>query len=199
MFNLAFLIASLLGFTIAQTTTTLQAESASLSGVTVSTSVPGYTGISTPHDLRSANFRAYRLLGSGYVDGFDSSSDSLTFTFTSATAGLYNLNILYNCPYGDKYTTVSVNSAGGSQFFLPGNKGWAVASAGQVALNAGSNTIQLQDNWGWYLIDAITLVAAAPATARKRSRCKGCIMIPLLTSWTTCRQSDSNAGQQECQ
>lgn len=43
MFTAGIAIAALFGFTTAQTTT-LQAESASLSGVTVATSVAGFTG-----------------------------------------------------------------------------------------------------------------------------------------------------------
>jgi mannan endo-1,4-beta-mannosidase len=34
-------------------------------------------------------------------------------------------------------------------------------SAGQALLNAGANTIDVQNNWGWYLIDAISLSPSA--------------------------------------
>jgi mannan endo-1,4-beta-mannosidase len=34
-------------------------------------------------------------------------------------------------------------------------------SAGQALLNAGANTIEVQNNWGWYLIDAISLSPSA--------------------------------------
>jgi mannan endo-1,4-beta-mannosidase len=34
-------------------------------------------------------------------------------------------------------------------------------SAGQAFLNAGANTIDVQNNWGWYLIDAISLSPSA--------------------------------------
>lgn len=44
MFGSVLVVLSLVGLIIAQTTT-LQAESATLSGVTVATSVAGYTGI----------------------------------------------------------------------------------------------------------------------------------------------------------
>jgi mannan endo-1,4-beta-mannosidase len=40
-------------------------------------------------------------------------------------------------------------------------------SAGQVLLNAGSNTIEIQNNWGWYLIDSITLAPSAARGAHK--------------------------------
>ncbi|KAF3936315.1 hypothetical protein ABW19_dt0208759 [Dactylella cylindrospora] len=136
------IIAALAGWAAAQTTT-YQAESAELTGVTVGTSVTGFTG-------------------TGYVEGFDTSGDEIKFTVTSTSQGLYDLNIIYNGPYGDKYTTIVLNGAGGGQVFLPATTEWVTVSAGQVLLNAGSNTIQIQNNWGWYLIDAITLTPSTP-------------------------------------
>jgi mannan endo-1,4-beta-mannosidase len=83
------------------------------------------------------------------------------FTINSTTAQLYNLKLTYNGPNGDKYTNVVLNNAGGSQVSLPATTTWTTVPAGQVLLNAGANTIQIQNNWGWYLIDAITLSPAA--------------------------------------
>lgn len=54
-----------------------------------------------------------------------------------------------------------LNSAGGSQVSLPATTLWTTVPAGQVLLNTGSNTIEIQNNWGWYLIDAITLAPSA--------------------------------------
>ncbi|KAF1962372.1 mannan endo-1,4-beta-mannosidase-like protein [Byssothecium circinans] len=129
-------------------TTTYQAETAALNGVTVGTSVSGFTG-------------------TGYVEGFDTASDTLTFTVNSTTSQLYDLSIIYNGPYGDKYTYVVLNNAGGSQVSLPATTAWTTVPAGQVLLNTGANTIQIQNNWGWYLIDAITLAPSAKRGAHK--------------------------------
>ncbi|RVD83416.1 uncharacterized protein DFL_007802 [Arthrobotrys flagrans] len=137
-----FILAILAGSSSAQTVT-YQAESATLTGVTVGTDVAGFTG-------------------TGYVEGFDTSGDEIKFTVTSTSQGLYDLKIIYNGPYGDKYTTVVLNGAGGGQVFLPATTSWVTVSAGQVLLDAGSNTIQIQNNWGWYLIDAITLTPSTP-------------------------------------
>ncbi|KAF2702758.1 glycoside hydrolase family 26 protein [Pleomassaria siparia CBS 279.74] len=126
----------------AQTTTTLQAESATLSGVTVATAVAGYSG-------------------TGYVDGFDTSTDEIRFTFNTTKAQLYDLGIVYNGPNGDKYTYVVSNGAGGSQISLPATTTWTTVAGGQVLLNVGVNTISIQSNWGWYLIDYITLAPSA--------------------------------------
>jgi mannan endo-1,4-beta-mannosidase len=42
-------------------------------------------------------------------------------------------------------------------------------SAGQALLNAGANTIEVQNNWGWYLIDAISLSPSAQRTPHQIS------------------------------
>ncbi|EPS43163.1 hypothetical protein H072_2864 [Dactylellina haptotyla CBS 200.50] len=139
---LPFVLAALAGSAAAQTTT-YQAESATLTGVTVATSVAGYSG-------------------TGYIEGFDTAGDEIKFTVTAASQALYDLQIVYNGPYGDKYTTVVLNGAGGGQVSLPATTTWVTVSAGQVLLNAGSNTIQIQNNWGWYLIDAILLSPSVP-------------------------------------
>lgn len=54
-----------------------------------------------------------------------------------------------------------LNGLGGSQVSLPATSTWTAVSAGQVLLGAGANTLEIQSNWGWYLIDAITLAPAA--------------------------------------
>lgn len=100
--------------------------------------------------------------GTGYIEGFDTSTDSITFTINSTTSQLYDLSIIYNGPYGDKYTYIVLNNAGGSQVSLPATTAWTTVPAGQVLLAAGSNSIQIQNNWGWYLIDAIALSPSAP-------------------------------------
>nr|AXG24385.1 endo-1,4-beta-mannanase [Westerdykella sp.] len=115
-----------------------QAEDAQLKGVSTGNSVQGYTG-------------------RGYVQGFDDASKSITFTVNSSSSALYDLQIVYSAPSGEKYTTVVLNGGGGSQIHLPETSGWNTVPAGQVLLNSGSNKLEIQSNWGWYLIDAITL------------------------------------------
>ncbi|USP73541.1 glycoside hydrolase family 26 protein [Curvularia clavata] len=117
---------------------TLQAEDAVLSGTTKGSSVAGFTG-------------------TGYVEGFTDATDKVTFTIESEKGGLHDLEVIYNGPYGDKKTSIVFNNAGGGQVDLPATTEWATVSAGQVLLLAGKNTIEIQSNWGYYLIDAITL------------------------------------------
>jgi mannan endo-1,4-beta-mannosidase len=98
------------------------------------------------------------------VEGFDEGTDKITFTVPATTSQLYDLKLVYNGPYGDKFTYVVLNGAGGSQVSLPATTAWTTVAAGQVLLNAGSNTIEIQNNWGWYLIDSIIL---SPSPTRK--------------------------------
>ncbi|KAI5854339.1 glycosyl hydrolase family 26-domain-containing protein [Tricharina praecox] len=142
---LAFL--AVLPAVLAQTVT-YQAETGALNGVTIGTSQTGFTG-------------------TGYVEGFDADADTVTFTVTSTAQKLYDLVILYSSPSGAKYTTVVLNGSGGSQVALAAATGWTTASGGQVLLAAGTNTIALQSNWGWYLIDAITLTPSAARPAHQ--------------------------------
>ncbi|KAF3039813.1 hypothetical protein E8E11_002747 [Didymella keratinophila] len=107
------------------------------------------------------------LSGTGYVEGFDEGTDKITFTVPSTTQQLYDLKLVYNGPYGDKYTYVVLNSAGGSQVSFPATTAWTTVSAGQVLLNAGNNTIEIQNNWGWYLIDSIILSPSPKCGAHK--------------------------------
>lgn len=110
----------------------------------------GFTGIlNTPLLSRWPFIDEYILPGTGYIEGFDATADSATISITSASQTLYDLSIVYSAPYGTKATTVVLNGAGGSQISLEETTSWTTVSAGQVLLNAGTNTISIQSNWGW--------------------------------------------------
>ncbi|XP_014552024.1 glycoside hydrolase family 26 protein [Bipolaris victoriae FI3] len=141
MFAPLLAVAALFGLAVGQKIT-LQAEDAMLSGTTVGSSVAGFTG-------------------TGYVEGFSDATDKVTFNISSQTGGLHDLELIYNGPYGDKFTNIVFNNAGGSQVSLPATTKWTTVPAGQVLLKAGINTVEIQSNWGWYLIDAITLTPTA--------------------------------------
>lgn len=106
--------------------------------------------------------------GTGYVAGWDDTADTLTFSITGLSAGSYDISITYSAQYGDKYTGFSVNGASATQVPISnvttGN--WATVLAGSFALTADTNTVQLQDSWGYYFIDSITVVPtpAKPVT-----------------------------------
>ncbi|KAK3399502.1 glycosyl hydrolase family 26-domain-containing protein [Sordaria brevicollis] len=124
------------------TSTKYEAESALLSGTEILTSLPGFSG-------------------TGYVGGFDTSTDKITFTVSSPTTRLYDLSIRYAGIYGDKKTTVVLNSGASTEVSLPSTDSWSTVSAGQVLLNEGENTLEVVNNWGWYLLDYILLTPSS--------------------------------------
>src|SRR5688500_13451815 len=58
-----------------------EAEDGALQGVTVGSSASGYSG-------------------TGYVEGFDEATDSVTITVPDSPGGLHDLTIHYRAPYG---------------------------------------------------------------------------------------------------
>ncbi|WP_269278611.1 glycosyl hydrolase [Streptomyces sp. H39-S7] len=120
-----------------------QAEDGVLNGVAVGTSVPGFQG-------------------TGYVEGFDQAGDSVTITVPDHPGGLYTLSVHYAGPYGDKKANLLVNDAGVGEISLPGTDGFSDVAAGNVLLKSGANTVTISNDWGWYLIDSISLAPAPP-------------------------------------
>lgn len=89
------------------------------------------------------------LLGTGYVGGFDESSDKITFTANSDALTLYDVSIRYAGIYGAKRTTLVLNGGASSEVQFEETTTWASVSGGQLLLNQGSNTIDIVSNWGW--------------------------------------------------
>ena len=138
----------LLAITSSGSATIFEAESGILAGGTyVATDLAGYTG-------------------TGYVTNFTDATATLTIPVTGLTAGSYDISIVYNAQYGDKFTSVSVNGAATVEASLPNSTvatgiTWATSLAGSFQLTSGNNTVELEDDWGWYLIDSI-IVAPTP-------------------------------------
>ncbi|KAL7274819.1 hypothetical protein RUND412_002250 [Rhizina undulata] len=125
---------------------TYEAEDATLNGVTVETSQTGFSG-------------------TGYVEGFDESTDTITFSISSDSQILYDIQLRYSAPFGTKTTTLSFNGGSGGDVQLPETTSWDTISAGQVLLDDGANTISIVSNWGWYYIDALLLTPSEPRPA----------------------------------
>lgn len=119
-----------------------QAESGALNGTVVSTALAGYQG-------------------TGYVDGFDTAGDYCQVTVTVATAGMYNITFRCADTSGDKTNDLYANGVLQSSVVFPSSSGWVTVSGGMVPLNAGTNTLRLQDNWGWIFLDWFGVEAAA--------------------------------------
>ncbi len=106
----------------------------------VSTAVPGFSG-------------------AGYVTGFQTATDLVSWTFTGAP-GLYDLAITFCSPYGQKGFDGSINGHGFSGMFSQ-SSGFAVFDAGLVQVLSGANTLQLGGGWGYYDIDRVLLTPAS--------------------------------------
>jgi hypothetical protein len=110
----------------------VQAEGGILNGTTVATTTPGYSG-------------------TGYVTNFVASTDSVTITLFSEKEALYDVIVTYAAIYGYKQTTMTLNGAGGAEVDFADTSTavspWANATAGQILLNAGNNTLTFTDDW----------------------------------------------------
>jgi len=154
-------------------TRTFEAEDAILSkGVVVDTAQSGFSGMYL--DLRfwhPASPRFDRLgrlnvvIGTGYVTGFDEGSDKVTFNISSDSTRLYDLTIRVGAIYGEKRTSVILNGGASSEVYFPASQTFANVAGGQLLLEAGANTLDIVSNWGWYLLDSITLTPSAPRAA----------------------------------
>jgi len=122
-------------------TLTLQAENGTLTGVSKSTSVAGYTG-------------------TGYVTGFDAAGDRVTWSSFAATPGSYRMSVRFRAPFGDKGFEGGLNGVAFSGTFKQ-STAFATYDAGLVTLQA-SNTMHLGGGWNWYEIDAVTLTSETP-------------------------------------
>ncbi len=121
--------------------TKYEAENAVLTGVSIASSLPGYSG-------------------TGYMDGgtFDVETDKITFTVNVATAASYPLVIRFQntCGACEKAQKISVNGGINTYTTFPGiSSSWQDLNVGNVDLKAGNNTITISKSWGWTHIDYI--------------------------------------------
>jgi mannan endo-1,4-beta-mannosidase len=122
----------------------------------------------TLNGVQIANERA-GFSGTGYVTGFDSSTDKISLT-VSVPAGLYELALGYASPYGDKGVDFQVNDEPGSGTLKHTLAGFSSANVGKFLLQEGTNTITIYQGWGHFDIDYIQLTptpASLPAKPPK--------------------------------
>lgn len=129
------------GFLPPATAVVLEAENGMLTGnCHVSTAVSGYSG-------------------TGYVTGFQSTNDTVNWSFTSIP-GLYDLIIRYRSPYGPKGYAGVMDGHGFSGTFSS-NSAFASIDAGLVQVATGANTLQIGGGWNYYEIDRVDLNSVA--------------------------------------
>ena len=120
---------------------TVEAENATLNGVTTTTATPGYSG-------------------SAYV--YMAGSGDLTFTVNASKSGFYQLTIRALTSMGAKSQDLYLNTVLLSTLAFPGNNSFFDFNAGNLRLNAGVNTIKIAASWGYMYFDKFTLTSVAP-------------------------------------
>ena len=120
----------------------MEAETGTLTGVNVATSVHGYSG-------------------TGYVTGFDNANDKVTVHVTVPEKGFYRIVIRYLATNGEKYQNLSVNDGFASLVRFPASDTFALADAGGYILEQGSNSITVSKNWGWSDVDKFEIYTTA--------------------------------------
>jgi hypothetical protein len=120
-----------------------EAESAQLTGLNTATNATGYSG-------------------TGFVTGFDNTTDKIIFTVNVSAAGNYPLTIRYQAG-SEKYQDVKVSGGGYVYTQFPAAASFTDKNFGSIALNAGNNTIEIKSNWGWFDLDYIQLGTGTPA------------------------------------
>ncbi|MBE3086548.1 MAG: hypothetical protein IMZ64_10075, partial [Bacteroidetes bacterium] len=115
-----------------------EAEAGTSTGsLTIQNSLPGYSG-------------------TGYVGRFENDGDKVTFTINLTEAGIYNIYIGFAAPYGEKINNITINGNSSEVSFVNSSTFREVLS-GKVSLRLGSNSISVNKNWGWLLLDYIRI------------------------------------------
>lgn len=122
---------------------TVEAESGELSGVTISSTIAGYSG-------------------DGYVTGLDNSGDKFTITVNIPEKDFYRIIIRYNGKNGNKEQKISVNNQSTSSIQFPKTETWTNLDAGKFLMNEGENTIAIIKDWGWTDFDKFDFFEAQP-------------------------------------
>ena len=122
----------------------LEADAAALTGNTLLTTRPGFSG-------------------KGYAGDFQPDGAKIVWTVPNAKAGLYAVQIRYSSPSGEKGYDLTVNGKTASNVFSTTGNTFATADGGKVELTDGVNTVAVGRGWGYYDINALDLVPTVPA------------------------------------
>lgn len=150
---LAVLLSSIVPVSAAakQNSQVYEAENGILTGTKASADTPDYSG-------------------TGYVTGFEDEGDAVTVNVQASQAGLYQINIRYNAPQGQKQANLSVNGiSAGTVDFAP-TASFTEIAVTKALLNQGSNTIRLDKGWGWYDIDYFSIKRVTEIPQHKISK-----------------------------
>jgi len=101
--------------------------------------------------------------GTGYVGGFQVAGDRVTLQVTVPTTGVYQIDVGYRTPNGQKGIDLLLDGAVVASPLQAASTTWTSATFAETKLTAGVHTIGLGGGWGWFEIDWIELVAATLA------------------------------------
>jgi len=128
--------------------TIYEAETATLSGVTVESSGSGFSG-------------------TGYVTGFDNAGDSITWSVNVATTSYYDINIGYQLtsgtPKGFDFYIDGAQTSGTFTAASNDDTQFYSVSIGRHQLTAGTHTFVIKDGWRWYNVDNLKLTQVLPS------------------------------------
>jgi hypothetical protein len=118
--------------------TEAEAENGSLTGVTIASSAPGYSG-------------------TGYVTGFDNTGDKVTVGVLIPEKSFYKLVIRYRSPGGQKFQDLLVNNKPVSSVRFLLSDTFTYVEAGSYMLEQGINYFTISKDWGWTDIDKLEI------------------------------------------
>ena len=127
------------GFT-SNAQTVIEAEDATLNGVTINTNAAGYSG-------------------TGFV--YMAGSGSITVIITVPDAAFYKLVMRVSTTMGNKDQDLYLNGTQISTLKFPANTAFFDFNAGNLPLVSGTNTIEIRKNWGYMYFDKFTFTQAA--------------------------------------
>ncbi len=139
-FLLSLILLISAGFT-SNAQTIIEAENATLNGVTINTNAAGYSG-------------------TGFV--YMAGSGSITVNITVPDAAFYKLVMRVSTTMGNKDQDLYLNGTQISTLKFPANSTFFDFNAGNLPLVSGTNTIEIKKNWGYMYFDKFTFTKAAP-------------------------------------
>ncbi|MEN1786196.1 MAG: CBM35 domain-containing protein, partial [Bacteroidota bacterium] len=135
------------------TTLFLEAEDATLIGMTTNSTISGYSG-------------------SGYADGMTDNGDEVRFSVNPAGSS-YNVYIGYLSWGNTQQNYLVVNGSQQSNSYPPTNGTFSELSLGIIALNANQNNIlSIKKEWGYIKVDYIRLEPVSGANLKISSNIK---------------------------
>jgi mannan endo-1,4-beta-mannosidase len=99
-----------------------------------------------------------------FVTGFDNAGDKLTITVNVAVSGVYNVVVRYRSAFGDKTNDIYVNGIFSTAAVFTTSADFTDLNPVGIILNAGSNTLEIRNNWGYIDVDKLSIESSGSNT-----------------------------------